>query len=210
MVRPAPGNSTPAWPRGALPFALADRWWALMLRGAAAILFGIFTFMRPGSTVFALVIVFGLYAAVDGVMNLQLAVRRHRAEQRWGWLVAQGIMGLVAAAAAFFRPGMSAFALLMVIAAWAVVTGGTQIATAIRLRKVVKGEWILALSGALAVAFGVLVALRPGAGALAVAMYIGAWALVTGAMLVGLSLKLRAIGKKLERRAPTTGVPTSV
>ena len=180
---------------------LSRNGWLFLLRGLAGIIFGIITFIAPGISLAALVLLFGAYALVDGVFALWSAIRR-RGQDRWWVLLLQGILGIAAGVLTLTLPAISALALLYVIAAWALVTGALEIAAAIRLRKVIAREWLLVLSGIASIVLGVLLALNPAAGALAVALWIGAYALVTGALLVGLSFRLRSWGK-----APRTGAP---
>jgi uncharacterized membrane protein HdeD (DUF308 family) len=181
----------------------AHRWWIYALRGIAGIAFGILTFMRPAASLLALVILFGAYALIDGALNLALAFRGSPDGRTWGSLVFQGIAGVVAGILTFIWPGMSALVLLLLIAAWSVVTGVTAIVAAVRLRKQIKGEWLLAISGVLSVAFGVLLFLFPGAGALAVVLWIGAYAIVFGVILVALGFRMRA-----QRGTPRREVPS--
>lgn len=180
---------------------LADRWWALVLRGAAAILFGGLAFAMPGLGLLALVILWGSYALVDGVFNLVLAVRGARAGRRWGWLMLEGVLSIAAGVIAFAWPSITALALLVMIAVWAVLTGIAELAVAIRLRKVIRGEWLLALSGILSVVFGVLMLLFPGSGALALIWVIGAYAIVFGALLIGLGIRLRGWRRRVAARS---------
>ena len=130
---------------------LARRWWAVALRGAAAIVFGILTLLMPGITLWALVLLFGSYAVVDGVFSVVAALRGEDDEEPWWALLLHGLVSIAAGLVAFFLPGLSALALVYVIAAWAVVTGALEIAAAVRLRKRITGEWWLALSGILSV-----------------------------------------------------------
>lgn len=169
---------------------LADRWWVLVVRGLAAILFGILTFAIPGISLLALVMLWAAYALVDGVLSLVLAVRRTRAGRRWGWLLFEGIAGIAAAAVAVIWPGITAMALLAVIAAWAVLTGIAEIAVAIHLRRQLTGEWMLVVGGILSIAFGVLLVAYPAAGVLAVLWLVGAYAIAFGVLLVGLGWRL--------------------
>ena len=172
--------------------SLSRNWWAVALRGLAGILFGIITFVSPGISLAALVLLFGAYAFADGVLSIVSAVRRRGAD-RWWLLLLQGIVGIAAGIVTLLWPGITALSLLFVIAAWALVGGALQIAAAIRLRKVITGEWLLALSGVLSMALGVLLVLFPGPGALAVVIWIGAYAFVFGILLLVLGFKLRGL-----------------
>ena len=179
---------------------LARNWWVVLLRGLAAIAFGIITFVAPGISLAALVLLFGAYAFADGVLALVSAFQRRRSE---AMLFLQGIAGIAAGVLTVLWPGVTAFVLLCLIAAWALVTGGFEIAAAIRLRKAIDDEWLLILSGLASVALGVLLVLFPGPGALALVLWVGAYALVTGVLLVALSLRLRSLrhGRRVEPAA---------
>jgi uncharacterized membrane protein HdeD (DUF308 family) len=179
---------------------LTRNWWALALRGVAGILFGIITFVWPGISLAAQVFLWGAYAFADGVLAIVTAVRRRGAD-RWWLLLLQGIVGIGAGVVTWLWPGITALALLAVIAAWALMGGALQIAAAIRLRKVISGEWLLALGGVLSMALGVLLLLFPGPGALAVVIWIGAYAFVTGILLLALGFRLRGL------RAPRVHQP---
>jgi uncharacterized membrane protein HdeD (DUF308 family) len=184
--------------------SLSRNWWAVALRGLAGILFGIITFVAPGISLAALVLLFGAYAFADGVLAIVSAVRRRGAD-RWWLLLLEGLVGIAAGILTLLWPGITAIALLYVVAAWALVTGAFEIAAAIRLRKVITHEWLLALSGVLSVALGVLLVLAPGPGALALVIWIGAYAFVFGALLVALGLRLKGLGSPRARQ-PAHGV----
>jgi uncharacterized membrane protein HdeD (DUF308 family) len=185
--------------------SLSRNWWAVSLRGLAGILFGIITFFAPGISLAALVLLFGAYALVDGVLAIVSAVRRRGAD-RWWLLLLEGIVGIGAGVLTFLWPAITIIALLYLIAAWALVTGGFEIAAAIRLRKAITGEWLLALSGIFSIALGVLLVLFPGPGALAVTIWIGAYAFVFGALLFALGLRLRGLGSPRTRGEPAHGI----
>jgi uncharacterized membrane protein HdeD (DUF308 family) len=184
---------------------LSQNWWAVSLRGLAGILFGIITFVAPGISLAALVLLFGAYAFADGVLAIVSAVRR-RGTDRWWLLLLEGLVGIAAGILTILWPGITALALLYVIAAWALVTGAFEIAAAIRLRKAISGEWLLALSGVLSIALGVLLFLAPGPGALALVIWIGAYAFVFGALLFALGLRLKGLGSPRHRGHPAPGV----
>jgi uncharacterized membrane protein HdeD (DUF308 family) len=175
-----------------MPLVLAKNWWSLVIRGLIAILLGILTLAWPGITVGALVILFGAYALIDGIVNIAGAWRASQAHERWGVLVIEGVVGIAAALVTFAWPAITAIVLVYVIAAWAIVTGIFEIAAAVRLRKHISGEWLLGLAGVASIIFGVLLMAAPLVGALVIAIWIGVYALIFGAMLVGLGLRLRA------------------
>ncbi|MHB1551585.1 MAG: HdeD family acid-resistance protein [Vulcanimicrobiaceae bacterium] len=171
---------------------LARNWWALLVRGIAAILFGILAFALPGTTLFVLVMLFGAYALVDGVFALVAAVRAAEAHTRFWPLAVEGIVGSVIGLATFFYPGITAMALLFLIAAWAVLTGILEIAAALQLRRELAGEIWLVVSGVLSIAFGILIVAFPGGGVLAVLWILAVYAILFGAALVALGLRLRS------------------
>ena len=173
---------------------LARNWWVVLLRGIAGVLFGIITFVAPGISLAALVLVFGAYAFLDGIFSIVSAVRR-RGGERWWLLLLSGVLGIATGVITLLWPGITALALLYIIAAWALFTGVLEIAAAIRLRKVITGEWLWLLSGIASVALRVLLILFPGPGALALMIWIGAWAMVSGGLLIALALRLRSWGK---------------
>ena len=179
-------------PAAGLPMlhALANNWWLLLLRGLCAILFGVLTFAWPGVTLLTLVLLYGAYALIDGVIAMAAAVRGGAPAPRW-WLAVVGLMGIAAGVVTLLLPGMTALLLLLFIAAWAIASGVMQIIGAIRLRKEIDNEWWLVAGGVLSVIFGLVLAVQPGTGALALLFVIGIYAIVHGVMLVSFSLRLR-------------------
>ncbi|HTN97933.1 MAG TPA: HdeD family acid-resistance protein [Nordella sp.] len=169
---------------------LAKNWWLLLLRGIAGILFGILAFAWPGITLLSLVILYGLYAFLDGLFAILAAIKGGGVESRW-WLILIGILGVAAGLVTFFWTGITALVLTMFIGAWALIHGIFEIVGAIKIRKEIDNEWWLILSGALSVLFGLVILIRPGAGALALVWLIGAYAIVFGGLLVGFAFRLR-------------------
>jgi uncharacterized membrane protein HdeD (DUF308 family) len=182
---------------------LVGNWWTFVLRGIVAVLFGLMTLFMPRMALLTLIFLFGFYAIADGVFNIAAAFsgRGPRGEPWWALLIS-GILGLIAGLIAFFWPGLTAMALLIIIAAWAIATGVMSIVAAVHLRKQIRGEWLLALTGVLAIIFGVLLVLFPRAGALTVVLWIGAFAFVYGILLIALGLRLR---KWVRTIAPDAG-----
>jgi uncharacterized membrane protein HdeD (DUF308 family) len=167
-------------------------WWLVALQGVAAIVFGILALVWPGITLLALVFLFAAYALVDGVLALIRGFRRGGEGKRpdW-WRVARGVVGVAAGVIAFAMPGITAYALLLVIAAWAIVSGAIELMAAYQFRNVMRREWLLALDGGVAILFGVALIVFPSAGALAVVWLIGAFAILSGVILLALAFRLR-------------------
>lgn len=170
--------------------ALARNWWLLLLRGIAAILFGLLAFAWPGITLLSLVILYGFYALIDGLFAILAAIKGGNVESRW-WLILIGILGVAAGLLTFFWTGITALVLTMFIGAWALIHGIFEIVGAIKIRKEIDNEWWLILSGVLSVLFGLAILIMPGAGALALIWVIGAYAIVFGGMLVGFAFRLK-------------------
>ena len=157
----------------------------LALRGVAAIAFGIATLAWPGVTLWALVVLWGAYALVDGTVAVTSAITDRDLHHR-GWVAVAGAGGIIAGVMTFVWPSITALALLFVIAAWSLVNGFSLIAIAVSERKQLTGEWVIAFTGILAVLLGVVLMITPGAGALAITWAIGWWACLSG----GASLSL--------------------
>lgn len=174
-----------------IPSVLHTNWWLLALRGLAAAIFGLLTFLQPGLTLFVLVALFGAYCIVNGILTLVSAFRRGREQPRWWTLALEGVASIIAGAVAFAWPRISLLSLLLIVAIWAIVTGIFQILTAIQLRKQIKGEWILLLGGLLSIAFGALLVFWPDTGALAVSWWIGSYIFTIGIVLGVLAFRLR-------------------
>ncbi|WP_438024869.1 HdeD family acid-resistance protein [Sorangium sp. So ce233] len=167
-------------------------WWAPVVRGVLAMAFGALTLAVPRISLYVLVLLFGAYAFAEGVTNIVGAVRGGDERRRWWVLLLEGLVSVAVALVTLFSPRITAVALALWIGAWAVVTGALKIGAAIRLREQLEGEWLLGLAGVLSIAFGVLMIVVPGAGALALVLWIGAYALVFGIFLIALGIRLRS------------------
>ncbi len=171
---------------------LAKNWWVFVLRGALAILFGLCTLALPGITLATLILLYGAYALVDGIMAAIAAFTKRRPGDGFPWTVLLiGLVGIVAGVLTFMYPGLTALVLLYFIAAWYIVRGVSEIAVAIRLRKEIQGEGWLIAAGALSVLFGLFLFARPGAGAVALLTVIGVFAMIFGVILIALGFKLK-------------------
>jgi uncharacterized membrane protein HdeD (DUF308 family) len=171
---------------------LKRNWGWIVVRGVAAVIFGVLAFMWPAMTLAVLVLLWGAYALVDGVLAVIAAFRvRDRGKPFWALLIV-GVLGVIAGILTFVWPGITTLVLLTFIAVWALVMGIFQIVAAIRLRKVIEGEWLMALSGIVSVIFGALMLWSPGAGALAVVWIIASYAIFFGILLIALGFRLKS------------------
>lgn len=171
--------------------ALAKKWWLLLLRGIVAVLFGILAFAWPGLTLVTLVIFYGAYALVDGIVALAAAFGGGETTPRW-WLAIVGIAGIAAGLVTFYWPGITALVLITLIGAWILAHGVMEIIGAIKLRNEIDNEWLLILSGLLSVVVGIVVLAQPGAGALALVWLIAGYAVAFGILMIALSLRLKS------------------
>ncbi|WP_250846900.1 HdeD family acid-resistance protein [Aquisphaera insulae] len=178
---------------------LSQNWWALALRGLFAVLFGIAAFAWPGITWGALVLLYGAYALVDGGFAIAAAVAGRTGGLPWWAMLVQGLVGVAVAIMTFVWLPVAELALLYVVAAWAVVTGLFQVIAAIRLRREIEGEWLLALGGIASILFGLLAAMRPVAGVVAISWMIGAYAIVFSTLMIALGFRMRDWARRPSR-----------
>lgn len=189
---------------------LANNWWALLVRGVLAILFGVVALTLPEATLSALVFAWGMYALVSGIFAVVAAVSGAPTGRRWV-LAVEGAIGIAAAGVTFLQPRLTATILLFLVALWALIGGALLFVAAFRLRKEITGEFWLGLAGVISVAFGVLLFAQPSAGAMAVVWLIGMHAIVFGVIWCALSIRLHSIKKRrdqeeLELRATRLGL----
>jgi uncharacterized membrane protein HdeD (DUF308 family) len=177
--------------------AIARNWWVLLLKGICAILFGFLAFWWPLITIQILAILFAAHAVAAGAAAVTLGVAGRKKDGVWWEMVFLGLLAIAAGTVTFLWPGLSALALLYCIAAWAIACGSFQIAAAIKLRKLIANEWFLIITGIASVAFGVLLVIAPGDGALALLWLIASFAIVFGILEVVLALRLRKLAEKL-------------
>lgn len=168
--------------------AISKHWWVLALRGVTAILFGLCALFWPALTFTVLVLLWGAYSLIDGIMAVIAGV-----QARWWSVAFLGVIAIAAGLFVLFRPGIAGLVLIAVVAAWTIVRGILEIAAAIRLRKELAHEWLLIVSGALSIAVGILIVTFPVAGMLSLVWLIAAYALVIGVLLTVLSFRLRRL-----------------
>ena len=171
--------------------ALARNWWAVVLRGVFAILFGVIALLLPGVTIAALVLLFAAYMLVDGIFVIVAAVRAARRHERWGWLVLEGIADLAAGAVAFLWPLLTVVAFVFLMAAWAIVSGALLTAAAFRLNFPHGRGWML-FGGVVSLIWGILLLIWPLTGALVLTWWMAGYALFFGGALLVLAFRLRA------------------
>ncbi len=175
---------------------LVRSWWSRALRGLLAIIFGVLALAWPGITLFVLIVFFGAFVLVDGLLAVVAGFAERKTNNKWWVLMLGGILGVAIGVVTFVWPGLTALALLFLIAAWAIVTGILQVVLAIMARKEIANAWLLVLEGVVSVIFGVIVAALPLAGALAIVWLIGIWAIVIGLLSIVLAFRLRSFSKK--------------
>jgi uncharacterized membrane protein HdeD (DUF308 family) len=178
---------------------LSRNWWLLLLRGLAAIAFGILTWVQPGLSLAALVLLFGAYSLADGILDTWHAIAGRKEHEHWWVLLLAGLVGIGVGIITLTTPALTAVALLFYIAIWAIARGVLEIVAAIRLRKEIEGEWLLILGGIASVAFGTLLMARPGVGILTLLWLIAAYAVGIGILFVVLAFKARSFGAQLAR-----------
>lgn len=185
---------------------LSRSWWMLALLGVIALLFAFLALVWPGLTLLSLVVLFAAYALLGGIMWIIGAVRHRKSNRDWWLILLLGLISIGAGIIAVLYPGLTALALVFVMAAYALLMGILEIVVAIRLRKAIRGEWLMILTGIVSIAFGVFVFLFPGAGALALVWLISFYAAFTGALMLALAFRARAWGRTTDRpETPSVG-----
>jgi uncharacterized membrane protein HdeD (DUF308 family) len=170
---------------------LEKNWWAFVARGLLGILFGLVALITPGVTMLSLVFLFAAYALVDGVFAVVSAVRMAKKGERWGMLTLEGIVDVLAAIFAVTMPGLTVMVFVLLVAAWALVTGAFMLAAAFKLHTE-QGRWWLVLGGAVSLLYGAALVVAPMIGALVLTWWIGAYAIIFGIALLVFAFKLRA------------------
>jgi uncharacterized membrane protein HdeD (DUF308 family) len=175
----------------AMSALLAENWWAIALRGALAIAFGLIGLLLPEVTLLALVLLFAAYMLLDGILAIIAGVRAARQHDRWGWLIVEGVVDLVAGVIAVIWPVITIVAFVFLLGAWAIVSGVLLFGASFRLH-IAHGRWLMALAGAISVIWGVLAIIWPITGALALTWLLAAYALFFGIVLLFLAFRLRS------------------
>jgi uncharacterized membrane protein HdeD (DUF308 family) len=176
----------------------SHNWWALLVRGLAAILFGACALLMPMISLRFLVMLFGSFILIDGMLGVWIAMAGRREHSDWIALFMWGLAGLGVGIFTFAKPGITTLVLLFFIAIWAITTGVLEIVVAMRLRKEIKGEWLLILGGLLSIAFGFLLMEQPEAGALAMIWLIGVYAVLFGVVMGILAFRMRRFIRQLK------------
>lgn len=183
-------------------------WWTVALRAGVAIILGVIALALPGLTLAAIVLLFGVYALIDGALALIAAVRGLRHHDRWGVVALEGVIGVAAGVVALWWPAIGALALTLLVAAWALSSGVLEIVMAVRLRRIIAREWLLLLGGTLSIVLAILVAVYPGVGALTIVWWLGAYALAYGIVMLTLALRMRHLGVPTAVAAGPSGTST--
>jgi uncharacterized membrane protein HdeD (DUF308 family) len=166
-------------------------WWVLAVRGLLAIIFGLIVLFLPGLALLALVYLFAAYVLIDGIMAVVTAIQERGILNRWGWVLFEGVLGIIAGIIAFVYPGITALVLLYIVAAWAIITGIMEIVTAFVIREMVSREWLLAVAGVVSVLFGIVLFIHPGAGLLSILWLVGVYSIIFGVIFIVRAVQLR-------------------
>ena len=172
---------------------LKRHWWVPVIRGIVAIVFGIIAFTHPGLAATTLVLFFGAWVLIDGIFRVVGAIGHRASDPDWGWHLVIGLLGIIVGLLTFHAPGITALALVIYIAAWALMIGASEIAIAIKMRREIKGEWFLILMGLASIVFAVLLLWNPIAGAAAVIWLIAWYAVVMGVLAIFFGCRLRSL-----------------
>ena len=172
---------------------LKRHWWVPVIRGIAAIVFGIIAFVYPGLTIATLVLFFGAWVLIDGIFRIVGAIGHRASDSDWGWQLVIGLLGIVVGLLTFHAPQITALALVIYVAAWALMIGASEIAAAVKLRREIKGEWFLILMGLASIVFAILLLWNPVAGAAAVIWLIAWYAVVLGVLAIFFGFRLRTL-----------------
>jgi uncharacterized membrane protein HdeD (DUF308 family) len=170
---------------------LARHWWAIMLRGVIAVLFGIIALAAPGAVLLSLALLFGIYLLIDGVIGLASTVRAVTAHGHWGALLAEAVLNILMGLIALFIPAAAVLAFVLLMAAWALISGGLMVAAAFKLHAS-HGRWWLGLGGVASLIWGVLLVAAPLVGAAVLTWWLGIYAIVFGIALIACGWRLRA------------------
>jgi uncharacterized membrane protein HdeD (DUF308 family) len=172
---------------------LKRHWWVPVIRGIAAIVFGVIAFTHPVMLIATLVLFFGAWVLIDGIFRIVGAIGHHGSDPDWGWQLVIGILGIIVGLLTFHAPHVTALALVIYIAAWALMIGATEIAVAIKLRREIKGEWFLILMGLASIVFAALLLWNPLAGAAALIWIMAWYAVIFGVLGVIFGFRLRTL-----------------
>lgn len=172
--------------------AIGRNWWMLALRGVLAIIFGLIALFTPGIALLAFIFVFAAYALIDGLMAVYVAIRERDSLNRWGWVLFEGILGIIIGIVALVHPGFTALVLLYVVAIWAVVTGIMELVAAFTLRGLAAREWALGLAGVISILFGVVLFIFPGTGLLSILWLVGVYGIVFGVLFIVRAFQMRS------------------
>jgi uncharacterized membrane protein HdeD (DUF308 family) len=183
---------------------LAKNWWMFLIRGVAAILFGIAVFIFPGAALAALVALIAAYFIIDGVFTIIHALQ-NRSQPRWWITLLEGFISVIAGIAAFLYPGITSLILLYIVAFWALLTGLMEIIFAIQMRKQIENEWWMILSGILSIIFGALLIIFPGTGILSILWLVGAYAIVFGVFMVIFAFRIKGMRPGTGEPVPSAG-----
>jgi uncharacterized membrane protein HdeD (DUF308 family) len=171
---------------------LEDNWWVIALRGILGILFGLIALFFPGVTILSLVLLFSAYMLVDGAFSIAGVIRYGQRNERWGWMLLNGILSILTAVVAFLWPGLTAVVFVLILAAWSIVSGVLMLTAAYRMKSGARARGWLIFSGIVSLLFGALLVLSPLMGAVVLTWWLGAYVLVSSVIMLVLAFAVRS------------------
>jgi uncharacterized membrane protein HdeD (DUF308 family) len=168
-------------------------WWVPVIRGIAAIVFGVIAFTHPRLAAVTLLLFFGAWVLIDGIFRVIGSIGHRASNPDWGRNLVIGIIGIIIGLLTFHAPGITALALVIYVAAWALMIGASEIVLAVKMRREIKGEWFLILMSLVSIAFAVLLLWNPAAGAAALIWLIAWYAVVLGILAIFFGFRLKTL-----------------
>ena len=182
----------------------ARSWKMLAWRGGAGICFGLAALLWPDVTLAALVLMFGVYSLVDGVLGIAASIQQGTRDRAWAFGL-EGLIGVGVGLAALLWTRMATLVIVDLIAFWGVFTGALEILAAVKLRRELPGELMLGMAGVATLGLGLFMLAWPSRAAFVLVVLLGCYAIFFGSLMLTLALSLRKLGPTWHLGGPFEG-----